>query len=43
MDPLGTAPEVTYNWVDITSDFFENIKGKSKIIMIIFQKSFITC
>ncbi|XP_047507728.1 N-alpha-acetyltransferase 35, NatC auxiliary subunit isoform X1 [Pieris napi] len=26
MDPLGTAPEVTYNWVDITKDFFENIK-----------------
>ncbi|XP_038208428.1 N-alpha-acetyltransferase 35, NatC auxiliary subunit isoform X1 [Zerene cesonia] len=26
MDSLGTAPEVTYNWVDITSDFFKHIQ-----------------
>ncbi|XP_064292563.1 N-alpha-acetyltransferase 35, NatC auxiliary subunit isoform X2 [Plodia interpunctella] len=26
MDSLATSPEVTYNWVDITSDFFKNIQ-----------------
>ncbi|XP_050670988.1 N-alpha-acetyltransferase 35, NatC auxiliary subunit isoform X2 [Leptidea sinapis] len=26
MDSLGTSPEVTYNWVDITTDFFSHIQ-----------------
>lgn len=26
MEPLAAAPEVTYNWVDVTSDFFKYIK-----------------
>lgn len=27
MDSLPVSPEVTYNWVDITSDFFKHIEG----------------
>lgn len=27
MDSLPTSPEVTYNWVDITTDFFKHIQG----------------
>ncbi|KAM3967716.1 LOW QUALITY PROTEIN: N-alpha-acetyltransferase 35 [Aphomia sociella] len=26
MDSLGASPEVTYNWVDITTDFFKHIQ-----------------
>ncbi|XP_026732109.1 N-alpha-acetyltransferase 35, NatC auxiliary subunit isoform X2 [Trichoplusia ni] len=26
MEPMGAAPEVIYNWVDITSDFFKHIQ-----------------
>lgn len=26
MDSFGVTPEVTYNWVDITSEFFKNIQ-----------------
>lgn len=29
MEPLTAPLEVTYNWVDITSDFFEHIQGKT--------------
>lgn len=27
MDSMPASPEVTYNWVDITSDFFKYIQG----------------
>lgn len=30
MESLPTSPEVTYNWVDITSDFFKHIQGKQQ-------------
>lgn len=29
MESLPTSPEVTYNWVDITSEFFKNIQGNT--------------
>lgn len=28
MESLPTSPEVTYNWVDITSEFFKHIQGE---------------
>lgn len=32
MDSLGNTTEVSYNWVDITQDFFKHIQGKHLIL-----------
>lgn len=35
MDSLPTSPEVTYNWVNITGDFFKNIQGMLLIQLLL--------
>lgn len=40
MESLATSPEVTYNWVDITSDFFKCIQGKCNGTLSLTEKVF---